>query len=79
MVALESKKLQYISTFMVQAIVSPCAEICKSFICEIKLDLKCVIVCVNDKVTLSQPLQVKETRGQNGTFEHAQDRVVRKE
>lgn len=52
-VALESKKLQCISTFMGQAIVSPCAENCKSFICEIKLDLKCLIVCVNEKVTLS--------------------------
>lgn len=76
---LKSKKLQCSSTFMVQAVVSPCAEISKSFICEIKLDLKCLIVCVNGKETLSQALQVKESRGQNGTFEDAQNCVVRKE
>lgn len=69
MVELESKELQCSSTFRVQAVVSPCTEICKSFICEIKLDLKCLIICVNGKVTSSQALQVKETRGQNGAFE----------
>lgn len=76
---IESKKLQCSSAFTVQAVVSPCAEICKSFICDIKLDPKRPIVCVNWKVTLSQALQVKESRGQNGAFEHAQNSVVRKD
>lgn len=66
--ATESKKLQCNSTFMEQAVVSPRAELSESFICEIKLDLKCLIVCVNGKVTLHQALQIKETRGQNGVF-----------
>lgn len=56
MVGKESKKLQVSSPFTVQAVFSPSAELSKSFTCEIKLDSKCLIICINRKGILSQTL-----------------------